>query len=90
MFYSRNKKNNVYPCKPHFFYTKVGFVRVKITRTCFCDEKHVIWSYVVLESCLGGVFEIIIGQFSLVLNKNIYFYGDIQKITPELSPNTPP
>ena len=25
MFLSRNKKNNVYPCKPHFYYTKVGF-----------------------------------------------------------------
>ena len=25
MFLSRNKKNNVYPCKPHFYYIKVGF-----------------------------------------------------------------
>ena len=25
MFLSRNKKNNVYPCKPQFYYTKVGF-----------------------------------------------------------------
>ena len=25
MFLSRNKKNNVYPCKPQFFYTKGGF-----------------------------------------------------------------
>ena len=24
MFLSRNKKNNVYPCKPHFYYMKVG------------------------------------------------------------------
>ena len=24
MFLSRNKKNNVYPCKPQFYYTKVG------------------------------------------------------------------
>ena len=32
MFYSRNKKINVYPCKPHFcFYIKVGFKGVKIT-----------------------------------------------------------
>ena len=27
---SRNKKNNVYPCKPQFYYTKVGFKGVKI------------------------------------------------------------
>ena len=27
---SRNKKNNVYPCKPQFYYTEVGFKGVKI------------------------------------------------------------
>ena len=30
MSLSRNKKNNVYPCKPQFYYTKVGFKGVKI------------------------------------------------------------
>ena len=25
MFLDRNKKNNVYPCKPQFYYIKVGF-----------------------------------------------------------------
>ena len=30
MFLSRNKKNNVYSCKPQFYYTKVGFKGVKI------------------------------------------------------------
>ena len=30
MFLSRNMKNNVYPCKPQFYYTKVGFKGVKI------------------------------------------------------------
>ena len=30
MFLSRNKKNNVYPCKPQFYYTNVGFKGVKI------------------------------------------------------------
>ena len=30
MFSSRNKKNNVYPCKPQFYYKKVGFKGVKI------------------------------------------------------------
>ena len=28
--FSRNKKNNVYPCKPKFYYIKVGFKGVKI------------------------------------------------------------
>ena len=30
MFLSRNKKNNAYPCKPQFYYIKVGFMGVKI------------------------------------------------------------
>ena len=30
MFSSRNKKNNVYSCKPQFYYIKVGFQGVKI------------------------------------------------------------
>ena len=30
MFLSGNKKNNVYPCKPQFYYLKVGFKGVKI------------------------------------------------------------
>ena len=25
MFSNKNKKNNVYPCKPKFYYIKVGF-----------------------------------------------------------------
>ena len=31
MFLSRNNKNNVYPCKPQFYYIKMGFKGVKIT-----------------------------------------------------------
>ena len=30
MFLIRNKKHNVYPCKPRFYYIKVGFDGVKI------------------------------------------------------------
>ena len=30
MFLSRNKKNNLFPCKPQFYYIKVGFKGVKI------------------------------------------------------------
>ena len=29
MFLSRNKKNNIYPCKPQFYYIKVGFKGIK-------------------------------------------------------------
>ena len=35
MFLSRNKKNNVYPCKPQFCYIKVGFKGVKLYRYIF-------------------------------------------------------
>ena len=38
MFLNRNKKNNVYPCKPQFYYIKVGLKGVKIIKVCFPDE----------------------------------------------------
>ena len=43
MFLSRNKKNNVYPCKPQFYYIKVGFKGVKLYRHVFvmyCTEGY--------------------------------------------------
>ena len=30
VFLSRNKKNNVYPCKPQFYFIKMGFKGVNI------------------------------------------------------------
>ena len=38
MFLSRNKKNNVYPCKPQFYCIKVGFKRVKTRRVFVMDS----------------------------------------------------
>ena len=35
MFLSRNKKNNVHPCKPQFNYIKVGFKGVNIILAWF-------------------------------------------------------
>ena len=35
MFLSRNKKNNVYPCQPQFYYIKVGFKGSKLYRRVF-------------------------------------------------------
>ena len=37
MVISRNKKNNIYPCKPQIYYIKVGFKGVKIIKACFRD-----------------------------------------------------
>ena len=39
MFLSRKEKNNVYPCKPQFYYIKVGFKGVKIIQVRFRDEQ---------------------------------------------------
>ena len=35
--FSTNKKNNLYPHKPPFYYIKVGFKGVKIIKACFRD-----------------------------------------------------
>ena len=37
MFSSKNKKNNVYPCKSQFYCIKVGSKGVKIICVCFRD-----------------------------------------------------
>ena len=42
MFLSRNKKNTVYPCKPQFYYIKVGF--------CLC------WGFMALSTQWGSVY----------------------------------
>ena len=34
---NKNKKNNIYPCKPQFYYIKVGFKGVKTIYACFRD-----------------------------------------------------
>ena len=38
MFWSTNKKINVYPCKPQFYYIKVGSKGVKIIYLCSRDD----------------------------------------------------
>ena len=37
MFWSKNKKK-VCPCKPHFYFIKVGCKGVFVTQTCLCDD----------------------------------------------------
>ena len=43
MFLSRNKENNVYPCKPQFYYIKVGFKGVKIIYVWFRDGSRIVF-----------------------------------------------
>ena len=40
MFLSGIKKNYVYPCKPQFYYIKVGFKGVIIIQACFRDVEQ--------------------------------------------------
>ena len=41
MFLSRNKKNNVYPCKPQFYYIKVGFKGSELYRHVFLMSRRI-------------------------------------------------
>ena len=47
MFSSRNKKNNVYPCEPQFYYIKVGCKGVKLNRYVFviCKTRTLTKTY---------------------------------------------
>ena len=40
-------KNNVYPCKPQFYCTKVGFKGVKIIYVCFRDDYSIFYNIMV-------------------------------------------
>ena len=45
MFLSRNKKNNVYPCKPQFYYIKWGLRGSKLYRRVFVMNVTLAWTY---------------------------------------------
>ena len=51
LFLSRNKKNNVYPCKPQFYYIKVGFTGSKLYRRVFV----MVLKYLPSNICLSYV-----------------------------------
>ena len=54
MFLSRNNINNVYPCKPQFFYINVGFKGVKIIQACFRDVVVVVLFYFFTKTCASA------------------------------------
>ena len=49
MFLCKNKKNNVYPCKPQFYYIKVGFKEVRFILACFRDGLNTAYDCVTLH-----------------------------------------
>ena len=52
MFLSRNKKINVYPCKPQFYFIKVGLKGLKTFLACFrdayCFSENMRWQFMQL------------------------------------------
>ena len=59
MFWSKNKKKNVYPSKPHFFYIKVGCKGVFITRTCYPDDRGLFCLLLHKKHCSGCSVELL-------------------------------
>ena len=49
-FFFQNKKNNVYPCKPQFYYIKVGFKGIKIILACFLRWGMPVMNYSLPEA----------------------------------------
>ena len=49
MFLSWNKKNNLYPCKPQFYYIKMGFKGSKLYRRVFVMLKTMFITIFVLD-----------------------------------------
>ena len=75
MFWSKNKKKYVYPCKPQFYYIKVGCKGVYITRTCFPDvfDNFGAWSESQKIPLLATGF--IKGEWRLYLNTKTWNTG---------------
>ena len=56
MFLSRNKKNNVNPCKPQFYCIKVGFKGSKLYRYVFMMTTIFLWEGVNVDSVQKGMY----------------------------------
>ena len=49
-------KNNVYPCKPQFYNTKVGFKGLKIKKVCFRDCLCLLCYVIMSKTRQGKLF----------------------------------
>ena len=80
MFLKQSKKNNVYPCKPQFYYIKVEFEGVRIIKACFRDDLGLVGEFEFKIQNTGETktnFEIKLILFS---NKNLYMLSLETKI----------
>ena len=72
MFLSRNKTNNAYPCKPQFYYIKVGFKGVKIIQACFRNRmKRCIF---VLNKLLLKLYKCCINGDQKLWSVRLYYF----------------
>ena len=71
MFLSRNKKNNVYPCKPQFYYIKVGFKGSKLYRSIPVTVNNIM---------VGIESEICLFADDCVCYRQIYSIEDTSKL----------
>ena len=71
MFSSRNKKNNVYPCKPQFYYIKVEFEGAKLYRYVFVMQSLFVHSNDVYEAAY--VFDCLHFLFGGVIREAIVY-----------------
>ena len=68
MFLSRNKKNNIYPCKPQIYYIKVRFKGVKIIKACFRDVSEQFRKLINLYKRIGYSLDIRRHTACLIIN----------------------
>ena len=60
-------RKNVYPCKPQFYYIKVGCKGVFVTRTCFRDENSSLFEAVTsVTYCMKNIQVFDTGLTSLI------------------------
>ena len=77
MFLSRNKNNNVYPCKPQFYYIQVGFKGVKIIQACFRDvfEDMPLVTFSHCAACCSSLLRLVpLLQFFLCVRPCFYIW----------------
>ena len=76
MFLSRNMKDNVYLCKPQFYYINVGFKGVKIILVCFRDEtligRYVLRRLIKVYIVCSGLSVLILS----IISVSIYFLSN--------------
>ena len=100
MFLSRNKKNNIYPCKPRFYYIKVGFKGSKLHRyvfvMCFLSSRYyyyyyfqfsfMYYQYVLIDSFFSFIISFFLSLFIVNMFKHFLFFYNKVHVLVQFSP----